>query len=96
VSSRNNLSSLLDDLGGAGEQRGRHFEAKSDSFSTAAGGSQQETAPAQANSGASGHTWYGESNLFGRQRVFLVLRRSSGASFAGDDDFQFTARATPA
>jgi hypothetical protein len=38
VSSRNNLSSLLDDLVGAGEQRGRHFEAKSDSSSAAAGG----------------------------------------------------------
>jgi hypothetical protein len=40
--------------------------------------------------GASGDTWYGEKNLFGPSTSFFVLRRSTGASFAGDDEFQFT------
>jgi hypothetical protein len=40
--------------------------------------------------GASGDVWYGERNLFGPSTSYFVLRRSSGASVAGDDEFQFT------
>lgn len=40
--------------------------------------------------GASGDVWYGEKNLFGPSTSYFVLRRSSGVSVAGDDEFQFT------
>src|SRR5215813_12851926 len=40
--------------------------------------------------GASGDVWYGEKSLFGPSTSYFVLRRSSGVSFAGDDEFQFT------
>jgi len=40
--------------------------------------------------GASGDVWYGEKNLFGPSTGYFVLRRSSGVSVAGDDEFQFT------
>jgi hypothetical protein len=42
--------------------------------------------------GCSGDVWYGERHLFGPAPLTscFALRRSSGLSFAGDDEFQFT------
>jgi len=39
---------------------------------------------------ASGDVWYGEKHLFGPSTSYFVLRKASGVSLAGDDEFQFT------